>query len=102
MESAAKGKGRKMRQDACLPVRAELLRRIDGIAAERGHFSAARLHAAVDHIRFIAHAHHLEAVETHAEILQSAVSLHGLDAVLMSYLDRMHQTVLSDPALRLS
>ncbi|MET0250206.1 MAG: hypothetical protein ABW164_10820 [Sphingobium sp.] len=89
-----------MRQDFRLPVRAELLRRIDGIAAERGHFSAARLHAAVDHIRFIAHAHHLDTIESQAEILQSAVSLHGLDAVLMSYLDGMHQAVLSDPALR--
>lgn len=91
-----------MRWEVPLPVRAELLRWIDGIAAERGHFSAAGLHAAVDQIRFIAHNHHFEALEDQAEILQSAVSLHGLDAVLMSYLDRMHQTVVGDTPPRLS
>lgn len=91
-----------MRQEIRLPVRADLLRRIDGIAQARGQFSAAHLHAAVDHIRFIAHTHHLDALEGQAEILQSAVALHGLDAVLMSYLDHMHEAVLSDPALRLS
>lgn len=55
--------------------------------------SAARLHDEVDQIRHIARSFHFDAIEELAGTLQSALSLHGLGSVLLSYLDRMRDAI---------
>ena len=55
--------------------------------------SALRLHDEVDQIRHIARAFHLDEVEGLAGTLESALSLHGLGPVVLSYLDRMREAI---------
>ncbi|MEK7342706.1 MAG: hypothetical protein AABZ73_02675 [Pseudomonadota bacterium] len=85
-----------MRHDPRLAILADLLRRVDGLAGERGHVSVARLHDEVDQIRHIARAFRLHDVEGLAGTLESALSLHGLGAVVLSYLDRMRDAIAAD------
>jgi hypothetical protein len=85
-----------MRHDPMLAIQADLLRRVDGLAGERGHVSALRLHDEVDQIRHIARAFHLDEVEGLAGTLESALSLHGLGPVVLSYLDRMREAIGAD------
>lgn len=85
-----------MRHDPRLAILADLLRRVDGLAGERGHVSVARLHDEVDQIRHIARAFRLDDVEGLAGTLESALSLHGLGAVVLSYLDRMRDAIAAD------
>jgi hypothetical protein len=89
-----------MRHDATLAIRSDLLRRIDGLAGERGHLSAPRLQEEVDSIRHIARSFHFDEVEGLAGTLQSALSLHGLGLVVLSYLDLMRDAIAAElPAL---
>lgn len=85
-----------MRQDSRLVVRADLIRRIDGLAGQRGHLSVPRIHDEVDQIRHIARAFHFDTVESLAGTLQSALSLHGLGLVVLSYLDLMRDALVAD------
>lgn len=85
-----------MRQDAMLAIFADLLRRIDGLANQRGHLSVPRLYDEVDQIRHIARAFHIDGVESLADTLQSALSLHGLGPVVLSYLDLMRDAIATD------
>ncbi|MEJ7934440.1 hypothetical protein WG907_09255 [Sphingobium sp. AN558] len=85
-----------MRHDAMLAIFADLLRRIDGLANQRGHLSVPRLHDEVDQIRHIARAFHIDDVESLAGTLQSALSLHGLGPVVLSYLDLMREAIAED------
>ncbi|EQB33814.1 hypothetical protein [Sphingobium ummariense] len=98
-----------MRHDPKLAILADLLRRVDGIAGERGHLSPPRLQDEVDCIRHIARAYRLDGVEQIAGTLQSALSLHGQGPVILSYLDLMREriadgmpsaTILPLPAVR--
>ena len=66
-----------MRHDPMLAILADLMRRVDGIASERGHVSVVRLHDEVDQIRHIARAFHLDAVEGLAGTLESTRSWPG-------------------------
>jgi hypothetical protein len=79
-------------------VRTDLIGRIDGLAGQRGHLSAPRIHDEVDQIRHIAHTFGFDSVESLAGTLQSALSLHGLGLVVLSYLDLMRDALTSEPA----
>lgn len=82
-----------MRHDPKLAILADLLRRVDGLAGQRGHVSVPRLHDEVDQIRHIARAFRIDTVGDLAAALQSVLSLEGLDSVLLSYLDRMRDAI---------
>lgn len=85
-----------MRHDPMLAILADLLRRVDGLAGQRGHLSVPRLHDEVDQIRHIARAFHLDRLEGLTGTLQSALSLHGLGSVVLSYLDLMRDSIVED------
>lgn len=85
-----------MKHDAMLAIFADLLRRIDGLASQRGHLSVPRLHDEVDQIRHIARAFHIDGVESLAGRLQSTLSLHGLGPVVLSDLDLMREAIAED------
>lgn len=85
-----------MRHDPIQAILADLMRRVDGLAGQRGHLSVARLHDEVDQIRHIARAFRLDAVEGLAGTLESALSLHGLGPVVLSYLDLMRDAIAMD------
>ncbi len=78
-----------MKYDAMLMIRTDILNRIDGIAAQRGHLSLARICEEIDQIRHIARSHGLEPVERIASMLESAIALDGHGPVILSYLDMM-------------
>ncbi|MDI1294357.1 MAG: hypothetical protein PSY12_00430 [bacterium] len=82
-----------MRHDPMLAILADLMRRVDGLADQRGHMSAVRLYDEIDQIRHIARAFHLDSVEGLADILQSVLSLHGLGSIVLSYLDLMRDAI---------
>lgn len=85
-----------MRHDPKLAILMDLTRRVDGLAGERGHVSVARLHDEVYHIRHMARAFHLDDVERLAQTLESALSLPGLDPVVLSYLDLIRDAIAAD------
>lgn len=72
------------------------MRRIDGLAGQRGHLSVPRIHDEVDQIRHIARAFHFDSVESLAGTLQTALSLHGLGLVVLSYLDLMRDALVAE------
>jgi hypothetical protein len=82
-----------MRHDPISAILSDLLRRVDGLAGERGHVSVLRLHDEVDQIRHVARAFHLDEVEGLAGTLESALSLHGLGPVVLTYLDLLRQAI---------
>ncbi|HJT39738.1 MAG TPA: hypothetical protein VJ762_05340 [Sphingobium sp.] len=82
-----------MRHDPILAILADLLRRVDGLAGERGHLTVDRLRDEVDQIRHVARAFHIDSVEGLAETLQSALSLQGMGPVILSYLDLMRDAI---------
>ena len=83
-----------MRQDATLVIRADILRRIDALAAQRGHLSVPRIHDEVDQIRHIARSFHFDAVEGLADTLQSVLSVNGHGPTVLSYLDLMREAAV--------
>ncbi|MBA4091199.1 MAG: hypothetical protein C0494_11500 [Sphingobium sp.] len=85
-----------MRHDPMLAILADLMRRVDGLANQRGHLSVPRLHDELDQIRHIARAFRLDAVEGLAGTLESALSLHGLGPIVLSYLDLMRDAIAQD------
>ncbi len=85
-----------MRHDPMLAILADLMRRVDGLANQHGHLSVPRLHDELDQIRHIARAFRLDAVEGLAATLESALSLHGLGPIVLSYLDRMRDAIAQD------
>ena len=85
-----------MRHDPMLIILADLLRRVDGLAGERGHVSVARLRDEIDQIRHIARAFHLDTVECLASTLESALSLQGAGPVVMSYLDLLRDAIAAE------
>ncbi|HAF41706.1 MAG TPA: hypothetical protein DCG90_08070 [Sphingobium sp.] len=82
-----------MRHDPISAILTDLLRRVDALAGQRGHLSLMRLHDEVDQIRHIARAFHLDTVEGLAGTLESALSLHGLGPVVLSYLDLLREAI---------
>ena len=82
-----------MRHDPILAILADLLRRVDGLAGERGHLTVPRLRDEVDQIRHVARAFHIDSVEGLAETLQSALSLQGMGPVVLCYLDLMRDAI---------
>lgn len=85
-----------MRHDPMMAVLADLLGRVDGLAGQRGHLSAPRLHDEIDRIRHVARAFHLDTVEGLASTLQSALSLQGMGPVVLCYLDLMRDAITGD------
>lgn len=85
-----------MRHDPMLAILTDLMRRVDGLANQRGHLSVARLQDEVDQIRHIARAFRLDMVERLASTLESALSLHGLGPVVLSYLDLMRDAIATE------
>ena len=85
-----------MRHDPMLAILADLLRRVDGLAGQRGHVSLARLRDEVDQIRHVARAYHIDSVEGLAGTLQSALSLQGAGPVILSYLDLMRDAIAAE------
>ncbi|MFC3442886.1 hypothetical protein ACFOKF_17060 [Sphingobium rhizovicinum] len=85
-----------MRHDPMLAILTDLMRRVDGLAGQRGHLSVMRVQDEVDQIRHIARAFHLDTVEGLAATLASALSLHGLGPVVLSYLDLMRDAIVED------
>lgn len=97
LESGLKDRGSlSMRHDPMMAVFADLLRRVDGLAGERGHVSVPRLRDEIDHIRHVARAFHIDSVEGLAGTLQSALSLQGAGPVVMSYLDLMRDAIAAE------
>lgn len=82
-----------MRHDPMLAIFSDLLRRVDGLAGQRGHLTVARLRDEVDQIRHVARAFHIDKVEGLAGTLQSALSLQGTGPVVLSYLDLMRDAI---------
>lgn len=78
-----------MKFDGMLMVRTEILNRIDGLAAQRGHLSVPRICDEVDRIRHLARSHGLDPVERLASMLESALAMNGHGPVVLSYLDLM-------------
>ena len=78
-----------MKYDAMLLVRSDLVRRIDSLAEQRGHLTLARICEEIDEIRHIARAHGMDPLEQLASMLESALAMHGLGPVVLSYLDMM-------------
>lgn len=85
-----------MRHDPISAILTNLLRRVDGLAGQRGHLSVLRLHDEVDQIRHIARAFHLDMIESLAGTLESALSLHGLGPVVLSYLDLLRDAISAE------
>lgn len=85
-----------MRHDPMLAILADLMHRVDGLANQRGHVSAMRLQDELDQIRHIARAFRLDTVEGLAGTLVSALSLHGLGPILLSYLDLMRDVIAQE------
>lgn len=91
-----------MKYDAMLAIYADLLRRVDALAAQRGHLSVPRIHDEVDQIRHIARSFHIDDVEVMAGTLESVLSLDGHGPVVLSYLDRMREVIIGGvPAIDL-
>lgn len=88
-----------MRQDATLVIRADILRRIDALAAQRGHLSVPRIHDEVDQIRHIARSFHFDTVEGLADTLQSVISVNGHGPTVLSYLDLMREAAVDTIAV---
>lgn len=85
-----------MRHDPMLAILADLLRRVDGLAGERGHVSEPRLRDEVDQIRHLSRAYHIDSVESLACTLQSALSLQGMGPVVLSYLDLIRDAIAAE------
>lgn len=82
-----------MPYDAIQIVRADLVKRIDAIAAAAGHITLAGLCEQVDGIRRTSRAYSLYAVERLASLLESAIAYHGHGPIIHSYLDLMRDAV---------
>ncbi|RVT43903.1 hypothetical protein [Sphingobium algorifonticola] len=78
-----------MKHDAMLAIRADVVRRIDAIAEQRGHMPLAAMCEEVDGIRHVARSYGLEPLERLASMLESALALDGHGPVVLSYLDMM-------------
>ena len=85
-----------MRHDPRLALLTDLAQRVDGLAGQRGHVAVPRLRDEVCHIRYMARAFHIDSVETLAGTLESALSLHGLDPVVLSYLDLIRDAIAAE------
>ncbi|MBB6191034.1 hypothetical protein FHS51_001254 [Sphingobium wenxiniae] len=85
-----------MRHDPMQSILSDLLGRVDGLAGQRGHLSVPRFQDEVDHIRHIARAFHIDTVEGLAGTLESALSLHGLGPVVLSYLDFLRDAIAAE------
>ena len=82
-----------MRYDARHAQLAALAHRIDALAGQGHHMTAARMRDELDDIRRSARIVHLDDVEELADSLETMLSLHGLGCVILSYLDRMRDAV---------
>lgn len=82
-----------MRYEPMLAIFSDLLRRVDGLAGQRGNLTVARLRDEVDQIRHTARAFHIDNVEGLAGTLQSALSRQGMGPVVLSYLDLMRDAI---------
>jgi hypothetical protein len=87
-----------MKYDAMLMVRTDIVKRIDALAAQRGHLSLARTCEEVDGIRHIARTYGLEPVERLASMLESALALDGHGPVVLSYLDLIRDAATCEQA----
>ena len=85
-----------MRHDPMLAILSDMLRRVDGLAGQRGQVSLLRMSDEVDQIRHVARAYHIDRVEGLADTLQSALSLQGTGAVILSYLDLMRDAIAAE------
>lgn len=79
-----------------LLVRADIVSRIDSLAAQRGHANLVRTCDELDGIRHIARNYGLEAVERLASMLGSALALDGVGPVVLTYLDLMRDAAASE------
>jgi len=78
-----------MQQDSMMIVRGELVRRIDAIAAGGYEMGAMALCDQIDTIRRLARTHALDALESLASMLETAIGCNGHGPVIFSYLDLM-------------
>lgn len=78
-----------MKHDAMLMIRADVVNRIDALAAQRGHIRLSTMCEEVDHIRHIARSYGMEPLERLASMLESALALDGHGPIILSYLDMM-------------
>ena len=86
-----------MKYDATLAVRTDIVNRIDGLAAERGHLSFSRICEEIDRIRYTARNFGMDEVERLAAILETALALDGHGPVVLSYLDLMRDAASAMP-----
>lgn len=84
-----------MQREAMQIVRADLVKRIDGIAMSAGQIALGPLCDQLDTIRRIAHLHDLDAVERLASLIETAVAYHGHGSIILSYLDLMRDAAES-------
>ena len=84
-----------MRHDPLTTILGDLLRRVDSLADEGCRMSAPQLGDEVDQIRHIARAFHIDAIESLADTLQSALSLQSTGPVILCYLDLLRDAIAS-------
>ena len=87
-----------MKHDAMLVIRADVVNRIDAIAAQRGHIRLSTMCEEVDHIRHVARSYGMEPLERLASMLESALALDGHGPIVLSYLDMMRDAAVCDDA----
>lgn len=83
-----------MRHDAMLTIRAELVNRIEKLAADLASLKPSALSAEVDSIRQAARLHDLDALERLASLLESSMGYHGHRSVALTYLELMRDAAM--------
>lgn len=71
----------------------DLMRRVERLGDMRGSLSGATLLDEIDEIQHLARRFGLDDVEGLAAMLASAVTLHGLGPILLSYLELMREAI---------
>ncbi len=82
-----------MRADPKARIVTDLMRRVERLGDLRGSMSGATLLDEIDEIGHLARRIGLDDVEGLAAMLGSAVTLHGLGPILLSYLDLIRDAV---------
>lgn len=82
-----------MRHDPMPVILADLTRRVARLGDTGGRLSSGQCLDEIDAIAHIARRFGLADVEGLAAMLGSAVTLHGLGPILLSYLDLMHDAI---------
>lgn len=84
-----------MRQDMIGRILADLMRRVERLGDMRASLSSAALLDEIDEIAHLARRSGFHDVEGLAAMLATAVTLHGLGPILLSYLELMREAIMA-------